>query len=132
MRLALSTWLLSLAWCSAQPMPRAATFRWDAPTNMADIIAYELQWGEQDKDQVPIYQLDYEVWNFPYTFKQEVTVKSISASSASEPTGIIIYNLVATLEESRDGVSWASLATHNWIGERDGKAIMLRVKLSTE
>lgn len=124
--------LLFAACCFAQPIPRAATFRWDAPTNMADIISYELQWGEQDKQQVPVFQREYEVWDFPFSFRQEVSVRSVSSMTNSEPTTIIIYNVLATLEESRNGTDWTSLATHNWIGERDGRAVMLRVKLSTE
>ena len=134
MRIALTILVASTIWCSAQPLPqRTALFRWDAPTNMADVIAYELQWGPQDKDQVAVWQTEYEVWDFPYTFGREVTVKSISASSGSEPVGIIVYNVMATLEESRDGLTWTTLGqAHNFIGELETKSSMMRVKLSTE
>lgn len=131
--IALTILLLSEIWCSAQPLPqRAALFRWDAPTNMADVIAYELQWGEQDKDTVPLYQLEYEVWQFPYSFRQEVSVRSLSSMTNSEPTSIIVYNVVASLEESRDGTNWTALQSHNFIGEMETRSTMMRVKLSTE
>lgn len=99
---------------------------------MADIIAYELQWGPQDKDQVPVFQREYEVWNFPYSFRQEVSARSVSSMTNSEPISIIVYNIIATLEESRDGSNWTALQSHNFIGELETQSTMLRVKLTTE
>jgi hypothetical protein len=132
MRIALTILLASTIWCGAQPIPRAARFAWAAPTNTADVIAYELQWGPQDKATVPLYQLGYEVQSFPYAFRQEVSVRSLSAMTNSEPTSIIVYNLIATLEESRDGATWTALQSHNFIGELETRTSMMRVKLSTE
>lgn len=133
MRIALTILLASTTWCGAQPLPqRAALFRWDAPRDMAGIIAYELQWGPQSKDRVPVWQLEYEVWDFPYTFAQPVTVKSISASAESEPVEIIVYQVAATLLVSLDATNWTPLETKTFTGEIASKSAMFRVKLTTE
>ena len=116
---------------SAQPIPRPVAFAWDAPTDMADVIGYEFQWGPQDSAQVPLHQTIYTVPNFPIDFNRGVSVVSLSATTNSEPAELNVYNLLAHVEESTDGAAWTTLQTLPLTGERQPRSL-IRVRLDTK
>jgi len=123
-------WLLlfPLAAC-AQPMP--TTFAWDAPSNPAGIIAYELEWGPQDSAQVPVHETQFTVQILPLDFNRTVSVRSVSSTSNSEPTTINVYNVVAYLEETEDFTNWNVIKSVQMTGERKPRSF-LRVRLDTQ
>jgi len=130
MRVALTILLASTIWCSAQPMPRAATFRWDAPQSLTDAIGYELQWGPQQTAQLPLHITEYTVENFPLGFSQPVTVRTMGFNTNSEPVEIRILNVIANFEENA-GSGWAIVETARVMREVKSNA-MIRVRLSTQ
>jgi len=111
----------------AQPMPRAATFRWDAPQSLTDAIGYELQWGPQQTAQLPIHITEYAVENFPLGFSQPVTVRTLGNGTNSEPVEIRIFNVIANFEENT-GSGWAVVETAQVMREVKSNA-MIRVRL---
>lgn len=127
MKIALSIWLLSLSWCSTQPMPRAVKFAWDPPLSLVDAIGYELQWGPQQNAQLPLHITEYPVENFPLSFNQPVTVRTMGNGTNSEPVEIRMFNVLAHLEETTsDG--WTVVETSQWTREIKSNA-MFRVRL---
>ena len=129
--------LAILAWigfglsASAQPaLPKPLVFEWDAPTNMAGIIGWKFQFGDLTMVDLPIYQALYQVDDAPLMLHAPVSVYSSSSSTNSEPTTIYVFNVLAHLEESGDGVSWTVAQTTQWSGEKSSNT-MFRVRLET-
>lgn len=120
---------LSLA---AQPsLPKPVSFTWDAPTNMANVIGYELQWGTGFA-QLSTNILEFTAPNFPLAFKQEVGVLSLAANGPHSITNKIwVANYIAYHEESIDGgVTWTVKKEEQTTFERSSNSlIMVRLEI---
>lgn len=116
--------LTAIAGAKAQPAyPRPVGFTWDAPTDTADVIAYQLKWGDPDQTAVvPLQQTVYQVPKFPLAFGREVTVRSITDTTNSEPSTLYVYAVAAILEMRADGTDWLPVATNYYLGERPAVA----------
>lgn len=128
--IAIALLLIGIAGAKAQPAyPRPVGFAWDAPTNTADVIAYQLQWGDPEQSAVvPPQQTVYQVPKFPLAFGREVTVRSITDTTNSEPSTLYVYAVAAILEMRADGTDWLPVATNYYLGERPPRA-WFRVRL---
>lgn len=124
-------WLLLLPIAAAaQPIPKPVGFAWDAPTNAANVIGYELQWGTGFA-QLPTNITEYTVPNLPLSHNQPVSVSSVGITQNSTPTTINVYNLVAYLEETEDFTNWNVIKSVQITGERKPRSF-LRVRLDTQ
>ncbi len=109
----------------AQPVPRAVSFAWDAPSDMAGIVAYQLQWGASTA-LLNLNRSNYTVEGFPVGTNTKVGIRSAAANGElSEETAIRIYHVRAVLEESP---GWRPVATNLFTREITTNALY-RVRL---
>lgn len=128
---ALTIFLLSAIWCAAQPIPQAVTFGWDKPSDMAGIVAYELQWGSGFA-VLNTNLLRYTVNNLPLGFTNEVSIKSIGASGLnSDPVTIQVFNVVINLEQNF-GDGWKVLTNMPVTIQIDKAHSLFRVRIDTK
>lgn len=122
-------WLLLLPIAAAaQPIPKPVGFAWDAPTNAANVIGYELQWGTGFA-QLPTNIFEYTPANFPLAFKQEVGVLSLGPNgSVSVTNKIWVANYIAYHEETEDGTNWTVKKEEQITYERKSNS-MIRVRI---
>ncbi len=111
----------------AQPVPHAVSFAWDAPTDMAGLVAYRLQWGPSFA-VLNLNRSNYTVEGFPIATNQRVSIRSVAAGGEmSDETAIRIFHISAVLEES-GGTSWRPVATNHFTREITTNALF-RVRL---
>ncbi len=112
----------------AQPLP--TTFRWDAPTNMVNVVGYQFYWPSGFA-QLPINITDFSVPNLPYNFNLETGVFSLGGNgTVSDTNKLFVANVIANIELSTNGVDWETKWSQQVTFERPEKA-MIRVRLAT-
>ncbi len=122
-------WLLLIPSLScAQPLP--ITFKWDAPTNMSNVVGYQFYWPSGFA-QLPINITDFSVPNLPYSFNLETGVFSLGSNgTVSDTNKLFVANIVANIELSTNGVDWETKWSQQVTFERPESA-MIRVRLTT-
>lgn len=112
----------------AQGVPPPVAFEWDAPTNMLGVVGYRIEWGPQDRVDLPVHQTLYAVDSFPTGLLLPVSVYSLSSTTNSEPETIHVFNVTVAIEESTDLATWQPVATVLVRGQRKPVSF-LRLKL---
>lgn len=127
----LSSLLLTALSCLSQPVPQAVTFGWDRPSDMAGIVAYELQWGSGFA-VLNTNLLRYTVNNLPLGFTNEVSIRSIGASGLnSDSVTIQVFNVVINLEQNF-GDGWKVLTNMPVTVQIDKAHSLFRARIDTK
>ncbi len=112
----------------AQPLP--TTFKWDAPSNMANVVGYQFYWPSGFA-QLPINITDFSVPNLPYSFNLETGVFSLGGNgTVSDTNKLFVANIIANIELSTNGIDWETKWSQQVTFERPPTA-MIRVRLAT-
>lgn len=127
----LSSLLLATISCFAQPVPQPVTFGWDRPSDMAGIVAYELQWGSGFA-VLNTNILSYSVSNLPLGFTNEVSIRSLGASGLnSDLVTIQVFNVVINLEQNF-GDGWKVLTNMPVTIQVDKAHALFRARIDTK